>query len=214
MNQLFSQNPPITEVTQLSTGEKVEIYSFLGLGVAFVGIGYWISDQDLQQWGVMLMMLGFIFLLSYREYIRSKILLPGQVLEAYSHVIRLIRSAKGFLRIIDLYPGETTIKAISTAPEGIPVKWLTMNQMNKKDLIEFEAIASRLVQLRPEIEIRYAPKGALHDRFLLTEPHGWTLGQSIKDIGKKLGAVNPLSKDDTDEAVVVFDEIWEKSTPI
>ncbi len=170
--------------------------------------------MELQQWGFIFVLIGFVFILSYREFARSKIILPNQQLEAYADIVRLISNAERYIKVIDLYPGELSVKAISTAPEGIDVKWLTMKLYDKQKQAEFQAIALRLIRTRKEIEIRYAPKGKLHDRYILTEPYGWALGQSIKDIGNKLGSIHQLLEQDKSEIVEVFDSVWEESVSI
>lgn len=201
-----------TRAMNLSLGERIEVFSFVGLGMILIVIGYLIADQDVQQWGVLLMMLGLVFLLSYREFIGSRVLIPGQMLEAYEQVVKLISAASNFLYIVDLYPSETTINAIICAPDNIPVKFLTGRYKDEKQAAQFEAVAIRTMQLYPNIQIRYAPKDLFHDRFLFTEPHGWALGQSIKDIGNKLGTINALTIEATKQAVQVFEDGWNRST--
>jgi len=204
----------ISTYKQLSGWEKAEIGFFVALGFFFITIGYIGNDLEAQQWGVILVLIGFVFFLGYREFSRPIIHLPNQQLEAYSHVIKLLCSAEQYLKLIDLYPGELALKAISAVPKGLPIKWLTMRLYDKEKQAVFEALALRLIRARPEIEIRYAPIGKLHDRYILTDPFGWALGQSIKDIGNKLGSIHPLTVQGTLDIVKVFDDVWEESDSI
>lgn len=137
---------------------------------------------------------------------------PDQEFEAYQKVLDILRSASGYLRIIDPYASEVALNAINHSPKGVSVQFLTYPPSN--DRAGFEISAKKLMKDRPEIEIRYVSTWSLHDRFILSKDSFWHLGHSIKDIGNKLSAISLMSPDEGNEALQRFEKLWNQSKRI
>jgi hypothetical protein len=136
---------------------------------------------------------------------------PDQEFEAYQKVLEIIKSASGFIKIIDAYASEVTLIAINHSPNGLSLQFLTYPP---KDRDSFETSAKKLMKDRPEIQIQYAPKQSLHDRFIITGDSFWHLGHSIKDIGNKLSAISLMSPDEGNIALQKFNQLWNTSQKI
>lgn len=90
------------------------------------------------------------------------------------------------------------------APEGVKIQFLTSDIMREKNpgaLVQFESLAFEIMDSRPEIEIRCAPKGMFHGRYLLTKPFRWNIDYSLKDAGKKDTRFSDVSIEETKEMV-------------
>jgi hypothetical protein len=48
----------------------------------------------------------------------------------------------------------------------------------------------------------------IHDRFILTQAQGWSVGASLKDIGKKLSIVKEMSHETKQKIEKIFEQIW------
>lgn len=179
--------------------------------------GFFTGNEEAQQWSLILALTAYVLILGEREFRRGKIIGPKQEGDARELMIRIISRAQDFLKIMDNYPGEETLRVISIAPEEVPVKLLTSNVIGENNplaLIRFESLAFEMMSARPELEIRYAPKGTFHGRYLLTKPFGWNIDYSLKDAGKKDTRFSDMSREETKEQIDRFDEYWETATPL
>lgn len=142
---------------------------------------------------------------------------PGEKFEGFAAITEIIGNAETHLKIIDPYPGLNTLLAINTAPRGIKIRFLTTPYISDRDELEKVKIQAKMLMAeKPLLEIRSDvskrnPKPSIHDRFILTRPHGWKIGCSIRDIGNKLTSIDPMSINETEEIEKTFDELWEKS---
>jgi len=139
---------------------------------------------------------------------------PGEQFKAYSRLLEIASSAKEFLIIVDPYPSHQTLIILEKSPRNQSAKLLTNPPSDETKRLEFETLVKKLIKDRPEIEIRYAPKFVLHDRFILTKTEVWHIGHSLKDIGNKLSVISAI---DTSEVIKIRNEIeslWNQATPI
>jgi len=139
---------------------------------------------------------------------------PDQQFEGFEKVLEIMSTTFGNVIVVDSYPGDDTLVAIGRCPAGQPVQFLTRPPQKESERAGFEALARRLMSDRHEIQIRYAPEGVLHDRFISSQNGTWLLGQSIKDVGKKLSTINPASKETAETLRNRAVAIWKKSKPL
>jgi hypothetical protein len=184
------------------------------VGILLVAFGYLTVNEDMKQWGVILAIGGVLILLAEREVRSSRILGPNQTSEAQQTMKRIVQSALGFLFIIDPYPGKGLIEPLEEAPRNLRIRVLTMNLVSNRNINDFETSLIEVMRTHSDVKARYAPKGNLHDRFILTRPYGWSLGQSIKDLGKKISRVSSLSVEETETLLEKFETIWAESEPL
>lgn len=171
-------------------------------------------EYNLGLWGVITVIIAFMFVLADKMKGPTERFGPNERFKAYSALVGRIKSSESYLKVIDIHPGIDTLTALAAAPVDLPVRFLTLtiNLRNENDV--FMAAAKRLLGERTGFEIRIADKSVFHDRWILTEPHGYHLTQSIKDLGNKIGAIIEMSVEETQECVKDFDDYWTRSEPL
>lgn len=195
---------------------RITIFGFLGIGIVLLAAGYlpFLSEdsQFLRIWGILSVLTAAVLLIAIRVEMRAKIIGPNESTEGTSVLLKVMKNARKLLYVIDPYPSEKLMRIISAAPKGITIRLLTTNLGYNKDVIRaFEAMVHNFKEGSPEFEVRYAPKGLLHDRFILTLPVGYHLGQSIKDFGNKHSRISELSMKETEGQITQFHEFWTQS---
>lgn len=152
---------------------------FFIVGTILVILNLAIQEPFLGVYGSIFLLLSALFLVMRKMKGPNPMFGPNERLKAYSIVVDIIKASKSYLKVIDLHPAEDTLHALECSPEGIPVQYLTLTiNMSRTERNNFKASAKRLIMDKPNIEIRIADKSAFHDRWILTEPHGWHLTQS------------------------------------
>ena len=109
----------------------------------------------------------------------QKIFFDGQVYDAFSMIIDLIKKAESEIILIDNYVDIDTLNILSKKNDKVNVEIYTKKdtKLNHKDINKFN------IQY-PKLEIKYTDK--FHDRFLiLDKKYIYHIGASIKDVGKK-----------------------------
>ncbi len=145
---------------------------------------------------------------------KALVVMPGETFDALMKVTEIVSSAKAFLKVVDPWPGEETLVVLNKAPDRLPVMFLTSRLPNPTKHKEFELFARRLTAQKPEVQIAYAQPGILHDRAILTKPTSWSIGHSIKDIGKKQSTILPMSEESARNLEKWFDVAWRTSEPL
>ena len=128
-------------------------------------------------------------LLQYDENIKQKIFFDGQVYDAFTMIIDLIRKANKEIILIDNYIDIETLNILSKKKDNVDVKIYTKSntQINTKDINKFNLQYSKL-------EVKYTDK--FHDRFLiLDQKYIYHIGASIKDAGKKCFGITLIKYD-------------------
>jgi hypothetical protein len=172
------------------------------------------ADNEGQQWAMILLIGGYVLLLAEREVRGSKILGPNEDEKAWETITRIFSNGSTFVKVIDPYCDERTLAALSMTSRDVPAYLLTSSQMSKKNVKGLEEAIHELKNEREEFEARYAPRGYLHGRYILTKPFGWSIDHSIKDAGRKETRISSLGIDETKKMVERFDEYWDKSETI
>ncbi len=120
--------------------------------------------------------------LQKEENFKQKVFFQGQIYDAYSLIIDIIKKAKNKIVIIDNYIDESILKK----NENVEVVIFTSNKSNISSL-DIE----KFNQEYPILKISKTNK--FHDRFLLIDNKElYHCGASIKDLGKKYFAINRI----------------------
>lgn len=124
--------------------------------------------------------------LKFEENIKQKIFFKGQIYDAYSIIIDIIKSANKKILIIDNYIDDNVLKMLSKKKKDVEVTILTSNKSNieKLDIKKFN-------KEYPILKLEKTNK--FHDRFIIVDnKEMYHLGASIKDLGKKCFGINKI----------------------
>jgi len=120
------------------------------------------------------------------EKFKQKIYFKGQIYDAYSLIIDIIKEAQEKIIIIDNYIDDTILKILTKKNKRVRVVILTSNKNNiSKIAIE------KFNKQYPILEIAITNK--FHDRFILIDDKElYHIGASLKDLGKKCFAISKI----------------------
>ena len=117
---------------------------------------------------------------------KQKIFFNGQIYDAYSLVISIIRKAKENILIIDNYIDDSIFQMLIKKNKNVKVTILTSGKSNisKLDIQKFN-------KEYPTLEISKSNK--FHDRFIVIDNKEiYHVGASLKDLGKKCFAISKI----------------------
>lgn len=117
---------------------------------------------------------------------KQKIFFGGQIYDAYSLIIDIIKKAKNKILIIDNYIDDNILKMLSKKNKNVEVVILTSQNCNitKLDIQKFNKQYSNL-------KLAYTNK--FHDRFIVIDNKElYHCGASLKDLGKKCFAISRM----------------------
>ena len=120
------------------------------------------------------------------EKVTSKIFYNGQIYDAYSLIIKIIKEAKEKILIIDNYIDDTILEMLSKKNKEVEVVVLTSNNCNltKLDIQKFNKQYPTLNLSKTSI---------FHDRFIVIDNKNlYHIGASLKDLGKKCFGINKI----------------------
>ena len=124
--------------------------------------------------------------LQHEENIKQKIFFEGQIYDAYSLIIDIIKKANQKILIIDNYIDESVLKMLTKKNKMVEVIIITSN----KSAIENIDI-QKFNKEYPILKI--AKTNKFHDRFIIIDnKEMYHLGASIKDLGKKCFGINKI----------------------
>ena len=105
----------------------------------------------------------------------------GQIFDAYTHIVSLIRQAKTSVVLVDNYIDENTLTMLSRRGAGVTATIYTrpLNTQQQLDVLRHN-------QQYPHIAINICQCN--HDRFLIIDDEVYVFGASLKDAGKRLFA--------------------------
>ena len=124
--------------------------------------------------------------LQHEENIKQKIFFEGQIYDAYSLIIDIIKKAKDKILIIDNYIDDSVLKMLTKKNKNVEVVLLTSDKSNiqKLDIQKFNKEYPLL---------KVAKTNKFHDRFIVIDnKEMYHLGASIKDLGKKCFGLNKI----------------------
>ena len=131
-----------------------------------------------------------------KEEFKQKIFFDGQVYDAYSLIIDIIKKANQKILLIDNYIDETILKLLTRKQKDVEVVILTSYScpITKLDLRKFN-------EQYPTLKIGRTTK--FHDRFILIDQQElYHCGASFKDLGKKCFAVSKIEDDEYKEQLI------------
>ena len=124
--------------------------------------------------------------LQKEENFKQKVFFQGQIYDAYSLIIDIIKRAKNKIVIVDNYIDDSILKMLSKKNKNVEVVIFTSNKSNISSL-DIE----KFNQEYPVLKVSKTNK--FHDRFLLIDNKElYHCGASIKDLGKKCFAINRI----------------------
>ncbi len=124
--------------------------------------------------------------LQLEENIKQRVFFEGQIYDAYSLIIDIIKRANKKILIIDNYIDDSVLKMLTKKKNNVEVVILTSNKSNIQniDIQKFNAEYPTL---------KVAKVNKFHDRFIvIDDKEMYHLGASIKDLGKKCFGINKI----------------------
>ena len=124
--------------------------------------------------------------LQLEENIKQRIFLDGQIYDAYSIIVDIIKRANSKILIIDNYIDDSVLKMLAKKKNYVEVVILTSDKSNIENL--------DVKKFNKEYPIlKVAKTNKFHDRFIVIDnKEMYHLGASIKDLGKKCFAINRI----------------------
>ncbi|MCI8700574.1 MAG: ORF6N domain-containing protein [Clostridia bacterium] len=124
--------------------------------------------------------------LQLKENIKQRIFFNGQIYDAYSLIIDIIKKANKKILIIDNYVDDSILKMLTKKKSNIEVVILTSNKSNIENI--------DIQKFNKEYPIlKVAKTNKFHDRFIVIDnKEMYHLGASIKDLGQKCFGINKI----------------------
>ncbi len=124
--------------------------------------------------------------LQQEENIKQKIFFDGQIYDAYSVVIDIIKKANKKILIIDNYIDDSVLKMLRKKKRETEVVILTSNK-SSIDTLDIQ----KFNQEYPLLKL--SRTNEFHDRFIIIDNQEmYHLGASLKDLGKKCFGINKI----------------------
>lgn len=121
----------------------------------------------------------------------------------------LLGELAGELRVCDPYTDTKTLDMLAECAEADAIRLLTRN-VNRPDGLK-QAIKAFEKEHGVTVEIRRAPAGGLHDRYLI-HPEGMLMfGTSLNGLGLKQSFVVALGADVRAATLAAFEATWDKA---
>lgn len=136
-----------------------------------------------------------------KEEFKQKIFFDGQIYDAYSLIIGIIKRAKNKILIIDNYIDDSILEMLQKKNKNVEVIILTIqnNKLTKFDIKKFN-------KQYPTLKIAYTNK--FHDRFIVIDNKElYHCGASLKDLGKKCFAISKIEDIEYIEKISCVEEV-------
>lgn len=128
--------------------------------------------------------------------VKQNIFFNGQIYDAFSFIVGLIRKAKKKIILIDNYVDVYTLNILRKKNQGVDVVIATAGKgsLSAKDIIKFNA-------QYPKLSLKTATD--FHDRFLVIDKtEVYHIGASIKDAGKKSFGITKIEDKDLIQSLI------------
>ena len=128
--------------------------------------------------------------------VKQNIFFNGQIYDAFSFIVGLIRKAKKKIILIDNYVDVNTLNILCKKNQGVDVVIATAGKgsLSAKDLTKFNA-------QYPKLSVKTTKD--FHDRFLILDKiEVYHIGASIKDTGKKSFGITKIEDKDLINGIV------------
>ena len=124
--------------------------------------------------------------LQLEENIKQRIFFQGQIYDAYSLIVDIIKKASKKILIIDNYVDDSILNMLTKKKNDVEVVILTSNKSNIQN-IDIQKFNKEYPLLK------VAKTNKFHDRFIVIDnKEMYHLGASIKDLGKKCFGINKI----------------------
>ena len=134
--------------------------------------------------------------LQVEENIKQRIFFDGQIYDAYSLIIDIIKKANRKILIIDNYIDDSVLKMLTKKNNNVEVVILTSDKSNIQPI--------DIQKFNKEYPIlKVAKTNKVHDRFIIIDnKEMYHLGASIKDLGKKCFGINKIEDMEIIEKII------------
>ncbi len=134
--------------------------------------------------------------LQVEENIKQRIFFDGQIYDAYSLIIDIIKKANRKILIIDNYIDDSVLKMLTKKNNNVEVVILTSDKSNIQSI--------DIQKFNKEYPIlKVAKTNKVHDRFIIIDnKEMYHLGASIKDLGKKCFGINRIEDMEIIEKII------------
>ena len=134
--------------------------------------------------------------LQLEENIKQRIFFDGQIYDAYSIIVDIIKRANIKILIIDNYIDDSVLKMLAKKKSNTEVIILTSNKSNIENLD-----VKKFNKEYPVLKV--AKTNKFHDRFIIIDnKEMYHLGASIKDLGKKCFGINKIEDIEIIEKII------------
>ncbi len=124
--------------------------------------------------------------LENKTELKEKLFFDGQIYEAYSLLINIIRKAMQKIIIIDNYIDKEILDILIYKNENVKVEIWTKNIKSDLDIKKFHLQYENVIIKKVN---------NFHDRFIIIDDEElYHIGASLKDLGKKCFAINKMNK--------------------
>ena len=125
---------------------------------------------------------------------KQKLFFDGEIYDAYSLIIELIKEAKDRIIIIDNYIDKSILDMLVYKKGSVNIELVTSSHyLTKLDINKFN-------KQYPNLQIKYS--NIFHDRFIIIDNTLYHLGASLKDLGKKCFAINKIEDNEILERIL------------
>ncbi len=134
--------------------------------------------------------------LQLEENIKQRIFFDGQIYDAYSLIIDIIKRANKKILVIDNYIDDSVLKMLAKKKNNVEVVILTSDKSNIQNI--------DIQKFNKEYPIlKVAKTNKFHDRFIIIDnKEMYHLGASIKDLGKKCFGINKIEDKEIIEKII------------
>lgn len=134
--------------------------------------------------------------LQLEENIKQRVFFEGQIYDAYSIIIDIIKKANKKILIIDNYIDDSVLKMLAKKKNNVETVILTSNKSNIQNI--------DIQKFNKEYPIlKVAKTNKFHDRFIVIDnKEMYHLGASIKDLGKKCFGINRIEDIEIIEKII------------
>lgn len=134
--------------------------------------------------------------LQLEDNIKQRIFFDGQIYDAYSLIVDIIKKANSKILIIDNYIDDSVLKMLAKKKNNVEVVILTSDRSNIETL--------DIKKFNKEYPIlKVAKTNKFHDRFIVIDnKEMYHLGASIKDLGKKCFGINKIEDMEIIEKII------------
>ena len=131
-----------------------------------------------------------------KQEINNMIFFKGELYDAYSFIVKLIKKAKYKLTLIDNYVDNITLDILSNKNTNVNLTIVTSSIISNISITNFN-------KQYPNLTVKY--NNTFHDKFLvIDDTYLYLIGSSIKDAGKKCFAICEMNKDILNKLKIVI----------